>query len=238
MMGSNTGGDLASMLEGVNHGYAVVTVNYRLSGEETFPGAISDVKAAIRYIKAHASEYNLDSENIAVWGDSAGGNLAALAGTSGDTDELNGDNTENLEYSSEVQAVVDWFGPLNFLAMDEQFAAAGVTPKMGATSTESSPESKYIGQLITEVPEVVAAANPSTYITSNDSAAFYIQHGDADTNVPMQQSIDFANDLKAVLGEDKVTLDILEGASHGGGTFDTTENLNKIFAFLDRVLKK
>lgn len=236
MMGSNTGGDLASMLEGVNHGYAVVTVNYRLSGEETFPGAISDVKAAIRYIKAHAEEYGLDANNIAVWGDSAGGNLAALAGTSGDTEELIGDNTENLEYSSEVQAVVDWFGPINFLTMDEQFAASGTTPKMGTTSSETSPESKYIGQLITEVPELVAQANPTTYITSADPY-FYIQHGSADTNVPTQQSADFAEALTEVLGTEKVTFEVLEDQGHGGGTFDTEENLNKIFTWLDSILK-
>lgn len=236
MMGSNTGGDLSSMLEGVNNGYAVVTVNYRLSGEESFPGAISDVKAAIRYIKAHAEEYGLDADSIAVWGDSAGGNLAALAGTSGDTEELIGDNTENLEYSSEVQAVVDWFGPINFLTMDEQASENGTTSMFGATSSETSPESKYIGQLITEVPELVAQSNPTTYISSNDPY-FYIQHGSADSNVPVQQSAEFAAALTEALGTEKVTFEILEGASHGGEQFDAEENLNNIFTWLDSILK-
>lgn len=235
-MGSKTGGDLTSMLEGVNHGYAVVCVDYRLSGEETFPGAISDIKAAIRFIKAHAEEYNLDAENIAVWGDSAGGNLAALAGTSGDDDSLNGDNQLYLEYDSSVDAVVDWFGPLNFLKMDEQFEAANITPKMGKTSSDTSPESQYIGQNITLDPELTQKANPENYISENDPY-FLIQHGDSDSNVPTQQSIDFAEKLKAVLGEDKVTLDILEGAGHGGAQFDSSENLEKVFAFLDSVLK-
>lgn len=236
MMGSKTGGDLSSMLKGVENGYAVVSVDYRLSEEEIFPAAISDVKAAIRYIKANAEQYNLDPEKIAVWGDSAGGNLAALAGTSTDDEYLNGDNEENLEYSSEVQAVVDWFGPLEFLKMDEQFAETGVTPKFGATSSDSSPESKYIGGNITENQEQAEKANPSNYI-SEDDPYFFIQHGTADQNVPTQQSIDFAENLKEVLGEDKVTLSLLEGAGHGGEQFDDEENLQKVFEFLDSVLK-
>lgn len=236
MMGNKTGGDVSSMLQAVNYGYAVVSVDYRLSKEAIFPAAISDIKAAIRFIKANASKYNLDPEKIAVWGDSAGGNLAALAGTSGDDDSLNGDNKENLEYSSAVQAVVDWFGPINFLLMDEQFEAAGVTPKMGQTSTANSPESQYIGGNISQNVEQTEKANPENYITKDDPY-FFIQHGSADQNVPTQQSIDLAAKLKESLGEDKVTLEILEGASHGGTQFDSDENVKKVIAFLDSVLK-
>jgi len=240
-MGSATGGDVAAMLQGVNYGYAVVSINYRLSGEATFPAAVNDCKAAIRFIKANASTYNLDPERIAVWGDSAGGNLAAMVGTTGNVTTLDGDNQENLDISSAVQAVVDWFGPLNFLEMDAQFAASGITPAMGATSSESSPESQYIGQLITTDPELTQQANPATYIGTmmKDTApAFLIQHGSADGNVPVQQSVDFANALTSVLGEDKVTLVLLEGAGHGTSEFTTQENLELVFAFLDQVLKK
>lgn len=236
-MGSKTGGDLQSMLEGVNHGYAVVTVDYRLSGEEIFPGAISDVKAAIRFIKANAEKYNLDANKIAVWGDSAGGNLAALVGTSGDDDTLNGDNTLNLEYDSTVQAVVDWFGPIDFLKMDEQFAELGTTPKMGLTNSDTSPESQYIGGNITQNVEQTQKSNPENYITANDPY-FFIQHGNADPMVPTAQSINFADKLTAVLGEDKVSLEILDGAGHGGDQFETEENVSKVYAFLDSILKK
>ncbi|MDD3428807.1 MAG: alpha/beta hydrolase [Oscillospiraceae bacterium] len=236
MMGRKTGGDVKSMLQGVSHGYAVVSVDYRMSGEAIFPAAISDVKAAIRFIKANAEKYNLDADRIAIWGDSAGGNLAALAGTSGDDDTLNGDNQENLEYSSSVNAVVDWFGPLNFLLMDEQFAAAGVTPKMGKTSTDFSPESKYIGENITQNIEQTKKANPENYITKNDPY-FFIQHGSADTNVPPQQSVDFAQKLTETVGADKVSMEIIDGAGHGTSEFDAEENVEKVFEFLDSVLK-
>lgn len=240
MMGSATGGDVAPMLEGVKHGYAVVSVNYRLSGEAVFPAAVNDAKAAIRFVKANADTYNLDSDKIAVWGDSAGGNLAAMIGTTGNVDTLNGDNTENLEYSSDVQAVVDWFGPLDFLKMDEQFEASGIEAIMGKTGTDTSAESKYIGQNVTEDPELTKQANPETYIdtlTKDSAPSFFIQHGTADQNVPTQQSIDFAEQLTAAIGEDKVTLELIEGAKHGTSEFSEESNLEKVFTFLDSVLK-
>ncbi|MFJ7972003.1 alpha/beta hydrolase fold domain-containing protein [Psychrobacillus sp. NPDC096389] len=236
MQGDKTGTDLTAMIEGVNHGYAVVAVNYRLSGEAIFPAAISDIKAAIRYVKANAKEYNMDSEKVVAWGGSAGGNLAALIGTSGDSNSLNGENPENMEYTSEVQAVVDWYGQIDFLKLDEQFKESGITSKMGERSAADSPESKYIGGNITENIEQVEKANPTTYITKNDPA-FFIQHGTADPNVPTQQSIDFSEKLIDVLGDEKVELTLLEGAVHGGQPFNSEENLQEVFGFLDRVLK-
>lgn len=236
MMGDKTGGDVAPMLEAVNYGYVVISIDYRLSKEAIFPAAINDVKAAIRFVKAHADEYQINPDKIAVWGDSAGGNLAALAGTSGDDASLNGDSQDNLTFSSSVAAVVDWFGPINFLLMDEQFVNAGITPKMGNTSSNTSPESQYIGGNITQNVSIVEQANPETYISANDPY-FFIQHGSADQNVPTQQSIDFAAKLEAVLGSDKVKFEILEGASHGGSQFETSENIVKVIEFLDSVLK-
>lgn len=245
MVGSSTGGDVASMLEGVNHGYAVVSVNYRLSGESIFPAAVNDAKAAVRWVKAHAEEYNLDADSIAVWGDSAGGNLAAMVGTTGNLDSIGeNDNLENMEYSSSVQAVVDWFGPLDFLAMDDQFEESGVERMevMGVskTSVEDSAESKYIGQLITIDPELTQQANPTTYLDTMDTdnaPSFFIQHGTADGNVPTQQSIEFATALTEIFGDHKVQLDLIEGAGHGTSEFDEPSNLDKVFSFLDSVFK-
>jgi len=239
-MGNATGGDVAAMLEGVNHGYAVVSINYRLSSEAIFPAAVNDCKAAIRFIKANAQKYNLNPDKIAVCGDSAGGNLASMVGTTGNVNTLDGDNKENLDYSSSVQAVVDWFGPLDFLKMDEQFASAGITSKFGKTSSESSPESQYIGQLITNDSELTEKANPETYISTmkaDTAPSFLIQHGTADSNVPTQQSINFAAQLKTAIGDSKVKLELLEGAGHGTEEFNSKENLDKVFEFLDSLLK-
>jgi len=238
MMGTKTGGDVTAMMAGLERGYAVVSVEYRLSGEAIFPAQINDIKAAIRFLRANSTTYNLDPNKFATWGGSAGGSLAALAGTSGDVTQLQDDSLGNADQSDRVQAAVDWFGPIYFSLMDEQFAALGLTPKMGATSLESSPESAYLGAVVgsTEAEAAVAAASPQTYITSDDPA-FMIQHGTADTNIPITQSIDFSNLLSDTLGADNVIFEQLEGAGHGTSEFSTAENVAKVLDFLDSRLK-
>ena len=234
MFGDKADGQLNPMLEGLMHGYAVVSINYRMSGEVLFPKNINDVKAAIRWIKANATQYKLNANKIALWGGSAGGNLSSLAGTSGDVNELEDMSLGNGNQSSRVQAVVDWFGPTDFLAMDDQLRETGNgTPDHNEAN---SPESKVLGQKITTIPEKVKEANPETYITRDDPP-FFIEHGTKDHLVPTQQSINFAKKLEAVLGKEKVTLRLLEGSKHGGPAFETPENLKLVFAFLDTYLK-
>jgi acetyl esterase/lipase len=234
MFGDKADGQLNPMLEGLKHGYAVVSINYRLSGEALFPKNIHDVKAAIRWIKANATTYKMNPGKLAAWGGSAGGNLSALAGTSGDVKELEDLSLGNPKQSSHIQAVVDWFGPTNFLLMDEQLIATGNGKP--DHSEVNSPESKLMGQKITEIPTKVALANPETYI-SKDDPPFLIEHGTKDQLVPTQQSVNFAAKLTSVLGKEKVTLHLLEGAKHGGPQFETKENLELVFRFLDAILK-
>lgn len=234
MIGDKGDIQVTPMLTGIKRGYAVVSINYRMSGEAIFPKDINDVKAAIRWIKANATKYHLNPGKIAAWGGSAGGNLAALAGTSGGVKELEDLSLGNADQTSTVQAVVDWFGPINFLQMDEQFKLSGKGKP--DHSEVNSPESKILGKQISYVPELVKAASPATYI-SVDDPPFFVEHGKEDQLVPTQQSINFAADLAKVLGEQKVTLILLEGTHHGGPQFETNENLNKVFAFLDKYLK-
>ena len=232
--GDKADGQVNPMLEGLKRGYALVSINYRLSGEALFPKNINDVKAAIRWVKANAAKYKLKADKIALWGGSAGGNLVSLAGTSGNVKELEDVSLGNANQSSLVQAVVDWFGPCDFLKMDEQLIATGNGKP--DHSEANSPESKVLGQKITAIPEKVQSANPETYITKDDPP-FLVMHGSKDQLVPTQQSENFAAKLKAVLGEKKVTLHILQGAKHGGPEFEEAENLNMVFAFLDKYLK-
>jgi acetyl esterase/lipase len=204
-------------------GYAVASVNYRLSGEATFPAGAQDVKAAVRWLRANASTYNLDPDRFAAWGESAGGNLVALLGTSGDqTTVLDDAELGNPDTSSAVQAVVDWYGPTDFAQMDTQ-AASG---EGGCSSPEShdpasSPESLWVGGAVQESLDTVAEANPITYIsTATQLPAFSIAHGDADCNVPFQQSEILAEALQAAGAEPELT--ILPGASHADEQFDAT----------------
>lgn len=233
-MGDKGDGQVNAMLQGVKRGYAVVSVNYRLSSEAVFPAQIQDVKAAIRFIKANAEKYHLNPDKIATWGGSAGGNLSALAGTAGDVTIFDDASLGNATQSSKVQAVVDWFGPIAFDKMDKQFTASGIGKANHSAAT--SPESKLLGKQLSDVPNLVKEASPATYITKNDPP-FFIEHGTKDQMVPTQQSKNFAADLEKVLGKDKVTLTLIEGAHHGGPQFETLENVAKVFAFLDKYLK-
>jgi len=234
MFGDKADEQLNPMLKGLNHGYAIVSINYRMSGEAIFPANINDVKAAIRWVKANAAEYKFSPKRIALWGGSAGANLAALAGTSSDIKELEDMSMGNAKQSSRVMAVVDWFGPTNFLLMDEQLKETGNGKP--DKSEANSMLSKVLGQKITEIPEKVKMANPESYITSDDPP-FLIQHGTKDPIVPTQQSVLFYEKLVKVLGKEKVTLHLLEGVQHGGKEFETPENLQIVFSFLDKILK-
>jgi acetyl esterase/lipase len=155
-------------------GYFTVNIEYRLSGEATFPAQIHDCKAAIRWLRANAYKYNIDAERMGVWGSSAGGHLAALLGTSGDVAELEGEGGSE-GFSSRVQAVVDLFGPTDFSKMG------------GRHNNIDSPECQLVGGLLCERAELVSLANPITYVTPDDPP-FLIIHGEKDRAVPFNQS--------------------------------------------------
>jgi acetyl esterase/lipase len=215
------------------NGYAVASINYRLSGEAQYPAQIYDAKAAVRFLRANASTYNLNPDRFGAWGASAGGNLVSLLGTTCGVTELEGADLGNAEQSSCVQAVVDWFGPIDFLKMQEQFEGTDCSAN---TNDASSPESKLVGAPIQTVPEKVALTNPMNYITPDD-APFFIQNGTADCNIPPAQNKDLADALTAVIGTEKVTYVSLEGAGHGGSQFETAENVQLVIGFLDQYLK-
>jgi len=214
-------------------GYAVASINYRLSGEAQYPAQIFDAKASVRFLRANAAKYNLNPDKFGAWGASAGGNLVSLLGTTCGVAELEGAELGNSDQSSCVRAVVDWFGPIDFLKMQEQFAGTSCSSK---TDDASSPESKLVGAAIQTVPEKVALTNPMNYITIDD-APFLIQNGTADCNIPPVQNKNLADALSAVIGADKVTYVSLEGAGHGGSQFETAENLKIVIGFLDKFLK-
>jgi len=231
-------GQISPMLEGLKRGYALASLGYRLSGEAVFPAAVNDVKAAIKFLRANATRYNLDPSRFATWGGSAGGNLSAMAATSGDVASLVDPALGNAAVSDAVQAAVDWFGPIYFSTMDAEFKALGTSGAMGATNSSSSAESKYLGKVIgtAEAQPLVEAASPQTYI-SRKSPPMYIQHGTADRNIPITQSINFSKALAAAIGADKVVFEKIEGAGHGGEQFETAANVKKILDFLDKYLK-
>ncbi len=236
MTGDKTDLEITPMLQGLKRGYAVVSINYRLSAEVQFPKQIHDVKAAVRWIRANAMYHNLDPHKIAAWGSSAGGYLSTMLGTTGYDKEMEDLTLGNLVESSNVQAVVDWFGPTDFLQMDAQLKESKVKNPI-LHSVPESPESKFIGKNISIATDLVNQSNPENYISKFDPP-FFIQHGKLDNLVPYQQSNNLANKLELVLGKENVTFELIESAGHGGSQFNSPQNLNKVFEFLDRHLKQ
>ncbi len=204
-------------------GYAVAQVGYRLSQEATFPAQIHDCKAAVRWLRANATKYNLDPHKFAAWGASAGGHLVALLGTSGGVAELEGDDND-LKESSRVQAVVDWFGPTDFLHIGD--AESDIHH-----NAPDSPESKLIGGAVLENKDKAAKASPITYV-SKDAPPFLIMHGDRDRTVPFNQGELLYAALKKA-GVD-VTFVPMKGAGHGFGGPDA---IAPVRDFLKRSLK-
>jgi acetyl esterase/lipase len=192
--------------EMLEQGYAIASLNYRLSQHARFPAQIEDCKAAVRWLRAHADTYTLDPSRFASWGESAGGHLAAMLGTTGHEAAL--EVGEHLEHSSQVQAVLDFFGPTDFLQMDAQRLPEGMVH-----DTADSPESELVGGPIQERPAEVARANPVTYVTA-DAPPFLIVHGDRDPLVPYHQSTLLADALRAA--GVAVTFYTVVGAGHGG----------------------
>jgi acetyl esterase/lipase len=225
------------MLEGLKRGYAVVSINYRMSGESQFPALVQDAKAAVRWVRANSKRYKFDPQRIAAWGGSAGGYLAIMLGVSAGIRDLEDLALGNADQPCHVQAVVAWYAPTNFLKMDEYLTETGLLPPPGFRHNEAnSPESLLLGQTITEIPEKVKAANPETYIRSEGSP-FLLQHGTKDPVVPVQMSIAIAAKMEKAWGKDKVTLELLEGAEHADVRFEIPENVSRVLDFIDKHLK-
>ena len=204
----------------LNDGIAFVSIDYRLSGEAAFPAQIYDVKGAIRFLRAHADEYGIDPNRIAVAGNSAGGHLAMELATTGDIKELEGDVGGNLDYSSEVMAVVDYYGPTDLFTMGPEMDPDLQSPE-AAFETHDSPqaaEATLLGfdkegqgvaalrelreQGDTTSPywskvELAELASPIQHVTPNDPPAF-IAHGGRDFVVPIEQSLRIRDALNKV----------------------------------------
>ena len=225
---------LLPFLTGIARGYAVVGVDYRLSGEAVFPAGLQDVKAAIRWLRANRAQYHLDGDRVAACGGSSGGNYAAMICLTDRVTELDDLSLGNPEYPCSVQAAVDWFGPTDFLKMDAQLDENGYGP--GDHAQADSPESMYLGAKLADVPLKVELANPMTYVHGH-MPPLLIQHGRLDILVPVQQSMIFAAKLEKYVSPDRFEFDIIEGAGHADPLFETGENMARVFSFLDRHLK-
>lgn len=224
--GSKNGAGPALAL--LDRGYAVASVEYRLSGEAIFPAAIEDCKAAVSFLRLHAKKFNLDPDRFGVWGSSAGGHLVALLGTTNDATEFDTHGVTR-KASAKVQAVCNWFGPTDFLRMND-------FPGRIDHDAADSPESRFIGGLIQQNKDKTKRANPITYVSPSDPPFLHL-HGESDQLVPFNQS----ELLHAALTDAGVpsTLYKVVGGDHGfRGATESHEALTKrSMDFFDNVLQ-
>ena len=206
-------------------GYAVASINYRLSQHAIFPAQIEDVKAAVRWLRANAESYRLDPNRFGAWGESAGGHLVAMLGITGNINSF--DVGENLDVSSQVQVVVDHFGPTDFLQMDAQRLPEGMIH-----DTPDSPESELVGGPLQENKKCAARANPISYIT-RDVPPILIIHGENDPLVPYQQSVILNNALLAA----GVPVSFYTVMGEGHGDFEDPKVSELTMSFFDKHLK-
>jgi acetyl esterase/lipase len=208
-------------------GFAVASINYRLTQEAPFPAQIEDCKAAIRFLRANASKYNIDPKRVGVWGVSAGGHLAALLGTSCGVKALEG-NLGNPDVDSCVQAVCDWCGPSDLVSVAGQ---AGSRTKIDYESAQG-PVAKLLGGLQTDRRDLAIAASPVTYVDKTDPP-FLIEHGDIDDLVPFAQSQELEEKLTQAGVPNK--LFVIKG---GGHSFSNEEEFNHVGEFFKETLIK
>jgi len=203
------------------HGFAVASIDYRLTDVAEWPAQIDDCRAAIRWLREHASAHGLDARRFGAWGGSAGGHLAALVGTL--------DAPAGEKVASRVQAVCDWYGPTDLLTMPPNVLSPGKTWEDLAASNGA----KLLGGVVRDRPAAAKEAS-AWYHASADDPPFLIVHGDADPQVPLEQSRKLDEKLRSVGGAS--VLIVLPGAGHGGPAFQTPEMRRTIVEYFQKHL--
>ncbi len=233
-----------------DHGYACASVNYRLAQEEKFPAAIEDVKAAVKYLKAHADVYGFDATKVAIWGESAGGYLATMAASTTDEEYCDLSYVDEEEYgdvSAKVSVLVDFYGVVDMEQVQPQWKEVGlpsliyevantwVTQYVPDDAETNTIESFWIGKEYDAMTEDEAnEICPMYYFEKNNgnNLAVWITHGASDITVPILQSENFYNMAVEILGEDVVHYEVIPHGKHADDRCYTDEQLSALDEFI------
>jgi acetyl esterase/lipase len=213
----------------VAKGFALASLDFRQSTAARFPANVHDIKAAVRFLRAHASEYGYRANRIAIGGASSGAHLAALVGVTNGDAQLEGTEGNDLKQSSAVQAIVSYFGASNLNTILAQSTPVGLNVREPALR-------QLLGGLPPgEVAELATLASPVTHV-SKASPPLLLFHGDQDPQMPINQSHELQGAYQK-LGLD-VDFDVLHGAAHGGDMFFEGEALERAVKFLTRTVAR
>lgn len=213
--------------------FIVAAINYRFSQDSIFPAQIYDCKAAVRWLKANADLYSIDTSKIGLIGVSAGTHLASLIGLSSDVPLLEDLSQGNSNFKSRINAVVDFYGPSNLLEMSDYSGSECPSPRN--YDEEGSVVTQLLGCIAADCPEKALFASPISYVDSDDPP-FLIYHGTSDCVVPNNQSIK----LYSKLLENNVDahLNIIEGVAHGDSIFYNSNSKIEVLNFFNEKLNK
>lgn len=215
-------------------GYAVCCINYRLSDEAKWPLPLHDCKAAIRFLRANAEKYGLDTGRIGVAGNSAGGHLAAMLGTTNGNPGYEDLTMGCAGYSSDVQAVFTWFGIYDFSEWVQDCKRAYPEREF---DYETSAEAFMFGHSLKDHPERLKDASPIHHL-DGQTVPFYVEHGTGDHAVPYFQCERFYKRYTELLGKDRISIRLFEGAEHSDPVFKTDENVFEFVKFFDKYIKE
>lgn len=223
-------GSKASMPLGalVEEGYAVASVDYRLSTQARFPAQIHDLKAAVRFLRAHGADWQLSTSAIVVAGDSAGGHLAALVGVSNTQKELEGTVGDDLKRDSSVQGIVSFYGAANLTTILKQSTPHGLSVRVPALDL-------LLGGQPDAVPELARLASPVFHVDRADPPLLLF-HGDQDPQMPVNQAHELVGAYRKL--NLPVRFEIVYGAAHGGDAFYDAERMAIVKAFLENRFGK
>lgn len=229
-------------VDGINRGYAVVSLEYRKALESKAPNALYDVKAAIRFLKAHAAEYCLDPARFAIGGDSAGAYYAVFAAATAGIPALDGPNPVYPTVSGDVKAVVAQCGCYDLLIFAPPPEVEAAAPKEFVPGQiPVNLMSLFLGANPHLFPDIAAMLNPLTWITKDFPPAL-VQVGNADKIVPCSESEKLATVIEQRCGKDRVQFEIHDGWNHCALNHIVTidwfmkENQDRVFGFLNQVL--
>jgi acetyl esterase/lipase len=212
----------------VERGYAIASLDFRPASRARFPGQVHDIKAALRFLRARASDYGYDATRIGILGESSGGHLAALVGTTNGHPELEGSLGEHLGVSSEVHAIVSYFGASDLLTILAQSTPYGLGIREPALKS-------LLGALPNENEALARLASPVFQVDTRDPPLLLL-HGDQDPQMPINQSHELEGAYNRAGLDAKLI--VVHGAGHGGGAFFDVERTKVVAAFLDEHLRR